>query len=142
MKNLYKLLSINLLILLSFQVFAQKKVVLVEDRTSPIVEDFYQLLEKMPKEVLFGVDIHDDGNIYVSITNRHWFKKLFTLPKDGIAIDLVVKDYLHPWRVSPLANLRQHSGLLFYLYIADIQDFIVSICFRKLASGVTCHGYK
>jgi hypothetical protein len=91
-KNLYKLLSISLLIFVSFQCFAQKNVVLIEDRTSPIVEEFYELWKTMPKEVLFGVDIHKNGEVYFSMSNKKWFYRLFLNSKDGVAIDLVSRD--------------------------------------------------
>jgi hypothetical protein len=126
-KNLYKLLSISLLILISFQNFAQKKVVLVEDRTSPIVEEFYQLLAKKPKEVLFGVQITDDGEIYFSMSNRDWFAKLFTLPKDGIAIDLVRKDYYACNKSNIEQETWQRGEWTTPIYLSDMKKKIVDL---------------
>jgi hypothetical protein len=126
-KNLCKLLPISLLILISVQNFAQKKIILVEDRTSPIVEKFYQLLKEMPKEVLFGVEIYDNGEVYVSMTNRDWFNKLFTLPKDGIAIDLVKKDYYACSKSSISEGTWQRGEWTIPIYVADIKKKIVNL---------------
>jgi hypothetical protein len=126
-KNLYKLLSISLLALISFQGFAQKKTVIEEDRTSPVVKEFYQLLKEKPKEVLFDVNITQSGEIYVSITNRDWFNKLFTLPKDGIAIDLVRKDYYACNKTNEEQETWQKGEWTPPVYLSDIKKRVVNL---------------
>jgi hypothetical protein len=126
-KNLCKPLLISLITLVSFQNFAQKKIVLVEDRTSPTVKEFYQLLKEKPKEVLFDVDIMQNGEIYVSITNRDWFNKLFTLPKDGIAIDLVRKDYYACNKSNEQKETWQKGEWTAPIYLSDIKKRIINL---------------
>lgn len=51
-----------------------------------------RLLQEKPKEVLFGIEIHTNGEVYFSMSNKDWFYKLFTGPQDGVSVDLVSKD--------------------------------------------------
>ena len=46
----------------------------------------------MPKEVLFGIDIHQNGDIYFSMNDKNWFNKIFKNNSYGVTVDLVSKD--------------------------------------------------
>ncbi|HUP13931.1 MAG TPA: hypothetical protein VM187_17035, partial [Niastella sp.] len=63
-----------------------------DGRRSPSCTNCIQVLKQKPKEVLFGIDIQPNGDIYFSMSNMVWFDKLFTDAKDGIGVDLVTKD--------------------------------------------------
>jgi hypothetical protein len=127
LKNLYKLLSISLLIFVSFQCFAQKEVILEEDWASPTYKNLQALLYLKPKEVLFGVHIHEDGEVYFSMSNRDWFHKLLTDSKDGIAIDLIPKD-VYTCDKEKLENEKWQKGeWLAPLYMEDLKKNIVDV---------------
>lgn len=51
-----------------------------------------QTIAQKPDEVLFGIDINSNGDVYFSINNREWFDKIFRLPSFGVTADLVSKD--------------------------------------------------
>ena len=65
---------------------------LPDGRNSAECKRCLSLLEEKPKEVLFGIYLHDDGNIYFGMSNKEWFNKFFTGPMDGIAVDLVPRE--------------------------------------------------
>jgi hypothetical protein len=46
----------------------------------------------MPKEVLFGLQINDDGNIYFSMSDKQWFEKIFKNNSYGVTIDIISKE--------------------------------------------------
>lgn len=90
----YKIISLFLLISVSYRpgLFAQYQSKLVDGRTSdPFCMNYHLLILEKPKEVLFGFDITDNGDVYFHMTNEGWFKKLFT-PGMAVTADIVARD--------------------------------------------------
>lgn len=50
------------------------------------------VLDDMPKEVLFGIQINDDGSVYFSISDKQWFEKIFKNNSYGVTVDVISKD--------------------------------------------------
>jgi len=46
----------------------------------------------MPKEVLFGIHIFENGEIYFSMNDKNWFDKLFINNTYGVTVDIISKD--------------------------------------------------
>ncbi len=73
-------------------IFAQLPFNLVDARTGKSATSLNVLISNMPHEVLFGIDIEDDGSVYFSMNNKLWFDKIFKDNSFGVAVDLVSKD--------------------------------------------------
>jgi len=50
-----------------------------------------EMIDEMPKEVLFGIQINPNGDVYFSMTDKKWFDKLFKNDSYGVAVDLIPK---------------------------------------------------
>ena len=50
-----------------------------------------QLIQQKPKEVLFGIQIQGNGEIYFSMTSKAGYEGIFNSPTHGITVDLVEK---------------------------------------------------
>ncbi len=118
---------ISSLILFSLQVFAQKKIEIEEDRTSPIAKKFNTLFDTMPKEVEFGASIYKNGEVYFSISNRNWFNQLFTNPKDGISIDVVSKDIYTCDKEIPESKTWKKGEWIKPMFLSDLKKGIVDL---------------
>jgi hypothetical protein len=51
-----------------------------------------QVIEAKPPEVLFGIRISNNGDVYFSMNNRQWFDKIFKNNSYGVTVDLISKD--------------------------------------------------
>ena len=88
--------------------FAQYNNKLVDGRNSdPFCRNFEQLLRQKPKEVLFGIDLQDNGDVYFTMNNEEWFHKLFT---PGTAMD----DWARELIEVRIDKLDVSEDLLFY----------------------------
>ncbi|HXB06799.1 MAG TPA: hypothetical protein VNW04_06780, partial [Puia sp.] len=86
------LLLVLFFFLWRFLLPAQNPGKLTDGRYSdPFCLEYQRLVESRPKEVLFGVHIHDNGEIFFQMDSEAWFKKLFGKGM-GITVDLVSKD--------------------------------------------------
>jgi hypothetical protein len=47
-------------------------------------------IEEKPKEVLFGININENGDVFFSMANEDWFNRIFAAA-NGITIDIVPK---------------------------------------------------
>ncbi len=84
------LLSISLLINLTG--LCQVPYNLIDNRQHKYCEPCQQVIHEKPPEVLFGININANGDIYFSMANKQWFDKLFKSNSYGITTDLVSKD--------------------------------------------------
>lgn len=50
-----------------------------------------QIIESRPKEVLFGIHIRENGDVYFSMKDKKWFEKIFSVAS-GLTVDIVSKD--------------------------------------------------
>ena len=64
---------------------------LIDNREHKYCAPCKTLIEEKPIEVLFGVHVNTDGNIYFSMNNMEWFNKIFKNKSYGVTIDLVPK---------------------------------------------------
>jgi hypothetical protein len=72
--------------------FSQLPYNLVDGRINDDCQSCKDIIQQMPKEVLFGIQINDDGNVYFLMNNIEWFNKLFKNDSYGVSADLVSKD--------------------------------------------------
>jgi hypothetical protein len=85
------ILSILFLIVTN-PLFTQLPFNLVDARAGKSANVLNVLISNKPHEVLFGIDIEDDGSIYFSMNNILWFDKIFKDNSYGVAVDLVSKE--------------------------------------------------
>ncbi|GEM_PF-3268245 len=64
------------------------------------------IFNKMPKEVLFGVQINDNGEVYFSMSDKNWFNKIFKSNSFGVTIDIISKE-----RYDCTKNISKESGI-------------------------------
>lgn len=50
-----------------------------------------EAIKEKPKEALFGIDIHKNGDVYFSMSDLYWFEKIFS-SANGITADIISKD--------------------------------------------------
>lgn len=72
--------------------FGQLPYKLIDGRKHKYCEACRSIIEEMPKEVLFGITINTDGDIYFSMNNKIWFDKIFKNNSYGVTVDLVSED--------------------------------------------------
>lgn len=65
---------------------------LIDGRQHRYCESCNQVIQNMPPEVLFGIQINTNGDIFFSINNKKWFDYIFKNDSYGVSIDLVTKD--------------------------------------------------
>jgi hypothetical protein len=51
-----------------------------------------EIIDSRPAEVLFGIQINLNGDIYFSMNNKKWFDKIFKNNSYGVSVDLISKD--------------------------------------------------
>ncbi len=81
-----------LFLIVTNPIFTQLPFNLVDARAGKSANILNVLISNKPAEVLFGIDIEDDGEVYFSMNNSMWFDKIFKDNSYGIAVDLVSKD--------------------------------------------------
>jgi hypothetical protein len=100
---------------------AQTKVFIQDGRQSAYCTACEKLIHEMPKEVLFGIDIHADGEVYFSMSNKEWFNKLLTGAQDGISADLVLKEQYACNATLPQTNSVSKGVVLPPVYLATLK---------------------
>jgi hypothetical protein len=74
------------------QLAAQKSVPVTDQRGSDECSACETLIMQKPKEVLFGVNTLQNGDVYFSMDNINWFKKIFQNDLYGVAVDIISED--------------------------------------------------
>jgi hypothetical protein len=120
-KYLHHLLTPVLWLYLPVMATAQTKVFIQDGRQSAYCTACEKLLHDMPKEVLFGIDIHTDGDVYFSMSNMEWFNKLFTGAQDGVSVDLVLKEQYACNTTLPNAHSVSKGVVLPPVYLAALK---------------------
>lgn len=64
---------------------------LPDGRATETCRNCRTLIEQMPKEVMFGIHIQENGDILFTISNKDYFNKFIAGPEDGITVDIVPK---------------------------------------------------
>jgi len=80
-----------ILFLFSLNSFAQLPYNLIDGRAHKYCEACQDLIQKKPDEVLFGIQVNSNGDIYFSMNNTEWFNKIFKNDSYGITVDIVSK---------------------------------------------------
>jgi hypothetical protein len=51
-----------------------------------------ETIASRPPEVLFGIDIHQNGDVFFSTTNKEWFQRIFSLDSYGLSAEIISKN--------------------------------------------------
>lgn len=113
---------INLLlwVLIPVMATAQPITSLQDGRHTTACSACDKFLREKPKEVLFGIHLHANGDVYFSMSNKDWFYKLFTGPKDGVSVDLVSKDQYACGAVLPNDNAAKKGVVLQPVFLPEL----------------------
>lgn len=133
---MHQLKTLLLGLLLPLMTISQTSFQYADGRQSPSCTNCIQLLKQKPKEVLFGIDIHPNGDIYFSMSNMEWFDKLFTDPKDGIGVDLVTKDQYNCRGQQPLSYTVTKGFTLPPVYMPELRKNLKNLGEGHLAVKV------
>lgn len=60
--------------------------------SEPYCAKCQETIANKPHEVLFGIDIHTNGDVYFLMNNIEWFEKIFRLSSFGVSADIVSKE--------------------------------------------------
>ena len=92
----------------------------------------------MPKEVLFGLQLHDDGSIYFSMTDKQWFDKLFNHDSYGVTIDIISKDRYNCSKTVDLQSGLPKGYMLPGVYrknlIKNSSDLVPGMIYTKIGT--------
>ena len=81
------------IILLSFlKSFSQLPYNLKDGRQNNYCTGCQQTIRGMPPEVLFGIQINTNGDVYFSMNNNQWFDKIFKSDAYGVSADIISED--------------------------------------------------
>lgn len=72
--------------------FGQLPYGIIDGREMNLCASCVQTIKEKPPEVLFGIDIHENGDVYFSMNNKEWFNKIFKNDAYGVTADIVSKD--------------------------------------------------
>jgi hypothetical protein len=100
---------------------AQQKPVLLDGIQTAACTDCRALLANRPKEVLFGINIDEKGNIGFLSTSPEWFDKFFNSDEVGVAVDLVAKDQYDCGKPAPALNVYPKGIFLRPVYRAELK---------------------
>ena len=87
-----KIFLVIVLLFLNNQLFSQLPYNLIDGRTNTLCQYCQQQINSKPIEVLFGIQINANGDIFLSMDSKIWFNKIFKNNSYGVTIDLVPKD--------------------------------------------------
>ncbi|HEX6181236.1 MAG TPA: hypothetical protein VFZ47_08295, partial [Chitinophagaceae bacterium] len=105
-KRFKGLLISGLLLLPGEILYCQIKPNFIDGRQHNYCKSCITVLDEMPKEVLFGLHLNDDGSIYFSMNDRQWFEKIFNHDSYGVAVDIISKD-----RYNCSKNIDNQPGI-------------------------------
>ncbi|MBI3883981.1 MAG: hypothetical protein HY305_07200, partial [Sphingobacteriales bacterium] len=72
-----KIILTAFFVLLASSAFCQLPYNLLDGRKHFYCDGCSKLIDAMPAEVLFGVQIKPNGDVYFLMNNREWFDKIF-----------------------------------------------------------------
>jgi hypothetical protein len=113
------------LLLLSIKAFTQLPYNLIDGREHKYCTSCKAMIEQMPREVLFGIHINTNGDIYFSMNNANWFNKIFKNDSYGVAVDLVSKNrYLCSTNTADMDDALPRGIMLRPVYRPALLDGI------------------
>ncbi len=62
------------------------------------------IIDQKPKEVLFGIQINDKGEVFFTMNDKGWFDKIIKSNSYGISVDLISKDRYACGRALPVSR--------------------------------------
>ncbi len=65
---------------------------LIDGRDGNYCSSCEETISNMPPEVLFGIQVNNNGDVYFSMSNIKWFEKIFSGNSYGVTADLVLKE--------------------------------------------------
>ncbi|MEO7263932.1 MAG: hypothetical protein ABIW38_03420, partial [Ferruginibacter sp.] len=101
-----KILIITTLIFLNFISPGQNKSRFVDGRDGNYCANTQKIISEMPKEVLFGIQINSNGEVYFSMSDKAWFEKIFRANSFGVSIDIISKS-----RYNCSIDLKDINGI-------------------------------
>jgi len=122
-----RLLTLLFCITLSMMAAAQSRVFIHDGRQTAACTSCENLFNEKPREVLFGIDLHDNGDIYFTTSNKQWFFKLITGPQDGVTADIVSKDQFDCKATLPPDNSVNKGFVLPPVYTAELKKNLQEI---------------
>ena len=72
--------------------YAQNDINLIDGRETQNCEECKLQIKRKPAEVLFGININANGDVYFTMTSKKWFDIIFKNEKYGLTIDLITRD--------------------------------------------------
>lgn len=105
---------------LSVMATAQSRIFIHDGRQTAACTACEKLIDDMPKEVLFGIHLYANGDVYFTMSNKDWFNKLFTGAHDGVTTDLVSKDQFGCQTPLPDPHSVNKGFVLPPVYTADL----------------------
>ncbi|NOS93892.1 MAG: hypothetical protein HOP30_18400 [Cyclobacteriaceae bacterium] len=79
-------------LIVSQALIAQKTIPLIDGSEDSECVPCKAMIDKKPKEVLFGIYTKSNGDVYFTMDNIEWFHKLFANDEIGVSADFVVED--------------------------------------------------
>ena len=110
-----KVKLIFLLLLFGYNLNAQVSITLLDSRESEVCLPCVKMLNQKPKEVLFGIDIKENQDVYFSIDNIEWFNKIIKNDSYGISVDLVSED-----RYNCHETLKQNTSIPYGIHLPPV----------------------
>jgi hypothetical protein len=122
-----RVLTLLFCVLMAVTAKAQSRVFIHDGRESSACTACKKLLDEMPKEVLLGINLHTNGDVYFTISNKDWLFKIFTGAGDGVSADLVSKDQYGCQLTIPQGNSVNKGFVLPPVYSAELKKNIQEI---------------
>jgi hypothetical protein len=122
-----RLLTLVFCISLSITVMAQSRVFIHDGRQTAACTACEKLFYEKSKEVLFGIDLRNNGDIYFTTSDKQWFNKLITGPQDGVTTDLVTKDQFGCQTPLPADNSVNKGFVIPPVYTAELKKNLQEI---------------
>jgi len=108
-------------LLFSITCFAQLPYNLIDGREHKYCSACQATIAQMPGEVLFGIHINTNGDIYFSMSNINWFNKIFKNNSYGVTVDLVSKErYSCNTNAAELNNSLPKGIMLKPVYLPEL----------------------
>ena len=108
------------ILLLALNAKSQLPFDLIDNREHKYCAPCKTLIEEKPIEVLFGVHVNTDGNIYFSMNNMEWFNKIFKNKSYGVTIDLVPKSRYACGKQFPNESSLPKGTMLLPIYRPEL----------------------
>ncbi|WP_290792171.1 hypothetical protein [Flavihumibacter sp. UBA7668] len=86
----------------SFLSSAQKSMKFTDGRQLGNCISCKTVIDQKPKEVLFGIQINDKGEVFFTMNDKAWFDKIIKSNSYGISVDLISKDRYACGRTIPV----------------------------------------